>query len=68
MVGNSQAVMVGRGKERLKARVFRIWLWRRGSAVYDVTEELYDGLPGRVHGFESRRHQRGKHANSSYGT
>lgn len=26
MLGNSQAAMVGRGKERLKAREFRIWL------------------------------------------
>jgi hypothetical protein len=68
MVGNSRAVMVGRGKERLKAREFRIWLWRRGSAVYDVTEVTCDGLPGRVHGFELRRHQGGKHANSSHGT
>lgn len=50
MVGNSQAAIVGRGTERLKAQ-FRIWLWRRGSAVYDVTEVPCDGLPGRVHGF-----------------
>ncbi|HUO29741.1 MAG TPA: hypothetical protein VMU80_11030 [Bryobacteraceae bacterium] len=36
MVGNSQAAIVGRGKEWL-ALEFRIWL-RRARKFYDVTE------------------------------
>jgi hypothetical protein len=46
--------MVGRQDKPKGAGRSGFGLRRRGSGVYDVTEAPRDGLPGRVHGCESR--------------